>query len=266
MSFLGKVIAFHSYKGGTGKSFLSLNVAVNLALQGEKVALLDYDFRAPTLFHRFQPVNVESCSLNEYLDCRIPFEKVLFDYSHFLASKGTLMLGFASPKTRDMQEMQIKSRQWQQRALTLLMQAISKLKPQFDWIILDSSPGVTYDSLNAMSTSEAVVLVSTLDHADLQGSGEMCLEIWPSLMKFGAKPSLVLNKVPRVGLGSQDKLYDTTDLEKEFFEENGVEIILKIPIFCDHSLLTKSIFIREFSDHPLTKYVQDLGQILMNGR
>ena len=50
-----KTVTFHSYKGGTGKSFLSLNVAAFLAMQNYRVALIDFDTRAPTVYHRFQP-------------------------------------------------------------------------------------------------------------------------------------------------------------------------------------------------------------------
>ena len=44
-----KIIAFHSYKGGTGKTHLSANLATVLARKGFKTVLLDLDFRGPNL-------------------------------------------------------------------------------------------------------------------------------------------------------------------------------------------------------------------------
>jgi MinD-like ATPase involved in chromosome partitioning or flagellar assembly len=258
-----KTVTFHSYKGGTGKSFLSLNLAATLAMQNHRVALIDFDTRAPTLFHRFQPRISETHWLNEYLDSKVSFEKVMQDYSHLINSEGRLFVGFASPKTRDMQEMQIKTRQWQQKALTLLMRAIVSLKNEYDWVILDSSPGVTYDSLNAMSSSDAVILVSTPDHADILGTSEMCLEIWPSLMKFGARPTLVLNKVPRQRVNS-DELYNTDVIVNELSENIDISCIAKIPIYCDSSILTENIFILQYPDHPLTEYVKNLNNSLIS--
>ncbi|OLS25930.1 MAG: Septum site-determining protein MinD [Candidatus Heimdallarchaeota archaeon LC_3] len=258
-----KTVTFHSYKGGTGKSFLSLNVAAFLSIQNYRVALIDFDTRAPSVYHRFQPDISKTHWLNEYLDSKISFTKVMKDYSHLIQSEGKFFIGFASPKTRDMQEMQIKSRQWQQKALTLLMRAIVDLKNKFDWIILDSSPGVTYDSLNAMSSSDAVILVSTPDYADILGTNEMCLEIWPSLMKFGARPSLVLNKVPRESMDSEE-LYNTDHIIKELSDNTDIACIANIPAYCDKSVLTEKIFILEYESHPLTNHVRNLTNSIIS--
>jgi len=45
----GKTIAIHSCRGGTGKSVIAANLAIILARKGLDIALLDLDFRAPSL-------------------------------------------------------------------------------------------------------------------------------------------------------------------------------------------------------------------------
>ena len=47
---MSKIIAVHSYKGGTGKTLLSVNLAATFAKLGKKVCVFDLDFRAPSLF------------------------------------------------------------------------------------------------------------------------------------------------------------------------------------------------------------------------
>ncbi|MCL5949444.1 MAG: P-loop NTPase [Candidatus Bathyarchaeota archaeon] len=47
----GQTIAFHSYKGGTGKTTLISNVA---AKEGFNVGLLDFDVYAPSLVAYFR--------------------------------------------------------------------------------------------------------------------------------------------------------------------------------------------------------------------
>ena len=44
-----KCIAFHSYKGGTGKSTRSFNLSAQMVKRGLKVLLLDLDVYAPSL-------------------------------------------------------------------------------------------------------------------------------------------------------------------------------------------------------------------------
>ena len=44
-----KTIAFHSYKGGTGKTTLITNLAVLYAKQGFNVCLVDFDLYAPSM-------------------------------------------------------------------------------------------------------------------------------------------------------------------------------------------------------------------------
>jgi cellulose biosynthesis protein BcsQ len=47
-----KTLTFYSYKGGTGRSLLLANAARYLALLGERVVALDFDFEAPGLHYK----------------------------------------------------------------------------------------------------------------------------------------------------------------------------------------------------------------------
>ncbi|MGA9153848.1 MAG: P-loop NTPase, partial [Candidatus Nitrosopolaris sp.] len=46
---MARCIAFHSYKGGTGKTTLAANLAALLTTKGYSVVLLDLDVYAPSL-------------------------------------------------------------------------------------------------------------------------------------------------------------------------------------------------------------------------
>jgi len=46
---MASCIAFHSYKGGTGKTTIAANLAALLAKKGHRVFLLDLDVYAPSL-------------------------------------------------------------------------------------------------------------------------------------------------------------------------------------------------------------------------
>src|SRR5690242_20780935 len=51
---MAKCIAFHSYKGGTGKTTIACNFAAALVKKGYKVFLLDLDVSAPSIQAYFE--------------------------------------------------------------------------------------------------------------------------------------------------------------------------------------------------------------------
>jgi MinD-like ATPase involved in chromosome partitioning or flagellar assembly len=65
---MGKIIAAHSFRGGTGKSSIVANTAASLACKGKRVCIIDTDIQSPGVhvFFGLQPENIKH-SLNEYL-------------------------------------------------------------------------------------------------------------------------------------------------------------------------------------------------------
>src|SRR6266704_5963326 len=75
---MGTAIAVHSYKGGTGKTLISANLAVLLSKMGKKVCLLDYDFRGPSL-HILLKTRPKRW-LNDYLKGNCTVDEVLTEF------------------------------------------------------------------------------------------------------------------------------------------------------------------------------------------
>ena len=72
-----KCIAFHSYKGGTGKTTLAANFAALLAKKGYKVFLLDFDVYSPSLQSYFE-IDPKKW-INDFLFEKAELEEVLMD-------------------------------------------------------------------------------------------------------------------------------------------------------------------------------------------
>src|SRR2546426_5022089 len=70
-----KSIAFHSYKGGTGKTTIASNCAALLAKKGFKVSLLDLDVYAPSLLAYLQ--RQPKKWLNDYLLAQAEVDEVM---------------------------------------------------------------------------------------------------------------------------------------------------------------------------------------------
>ena len=73
-----KCIAFHSYKGGTGKTTIAVNFAALLAKKGYRVFLIELDVYAPSL-HRYFNLIEPIKWLNDFLNGTAEIGDVLVD-------------------------------------------------------------------------------------------------------------------------------------------------------------------------------------------
>ena len=161
---MSKIIAVHSYKGGTGKTLLSVNLAATFAKLGKKVAVFDLDFRAPSLFSILKAENVD-CWLNDYLNSSCDAEAVLVDLSSRISGNGEFFAGLANPATEAIRDMSAKDRKWEMRALGRLLALKETLlvDQKFDYLFLDTSPGLQYSSINAIVAADFVIVATTAD-------------------------------------------------------------------------------------------------------
>src|SRR3989442_3662569 len=71
---MGKIVSIHSFRGGTGKSNTTANLASQVALAGKRVGVVDTDIQSPGI-HVLFGLNEAKMgrTLNEYLrgDCAI---------------------------------------------------------------------------------------------------------------------------------------------------------------------------------------------------
>ena len=65
---MSKIISVHSFRGGTGKSNISANIASQLAQRGHRVGVIDTDIQSPGI-HVLFGMDEEQIdrSLNDYL-------------------------------------------------------------------------------------------------------------------------------------------------------------------------------------------------------
>lgn len=245
---MGKMITIHSYKGGTGKSQLSVNLAAVYALRDKKVALLDLDFRAPTLHEVFKPKNLKYF-MNNVLDGRANIDECLIDCSSKIGKENKLYVGFADFSTEAIKEMVSRGRKWEIEALKRLLNSRKKLlnEMKFDYIIADTSPGIVYLSINAAVAADLVILVTTLDESDISGTIKMIEELYDI---FETKTLIAINKA----IGKRDVLNKI----KEMYSEKIIEVL---PCSCEIVEMSRSsILVLEKPDHPITKIIERMAE------
>ncbi|MFW9998267.1 MAG: MinD/ParA family protein [Candidatus Odinarchaeota archaeon] len=262
---MGIAIAIHSYKGGTGKSSISLNMAILLSRElGKKVLLLDFDFQGPSLCHIFDET-ILSNTLNQYLNNECSIQEVIIDKTNQLELEGleseddrALHVCLSSSRAADIEVMASQTRKWHTKALGKLLRDFTELKKIYDYIIIDTSPGVTFDSLNAMALSDFVLVLSRLDKSDFMGTQELVNGISKHLEKLGSRTVLVINKVPPL-------FKNMDEMINNFRSKIEAPVISIIPCYCDISAFggISELFLVKYRNHPVSyKFLEIIDEIL----
>ena len=245
----GIVLTVHSYKGGTGKSTISTNLATIFAREGSNVCLIDLDLRAPSLDKVFG-ANGRKFWVNDFLvgDCKS--SDILFDVSKVTKSKGRLFVALANPSMGAIREAVTKDRKWEMKALRRLITLNEYLveKMAMDYIILDTNPGLSYASINGVAVADLVLVISTWDASDLAGAQGMVSELYSILEK---RAIVLMNKIP-------EQLLIDTAMRKKLIDQ--FKKAFKLPVIgllpCDCGILRQersTIMALERPKHPFSR-------------
>ncbi len=258
MGKLGKILAVHSYKGGTGKTLLSVNLAATLAKMGKKVCIFDLDFRAPSLFAILKVENTDNW-FNDYLNNNCEINKVLVDLSSRLGATNNFYAALANPATEAIRDISSKDRKWEMRALGRILALRETLlnEQKFDYLVFDTSPGLQYSSINAIVAADFVVVATTGDRSDVNGTKRMLSELYNL---FEKKTGLVLNKV--LDPTAQAKKNEITLRVKETYQ---VPLLGIVPCFCEILRAEGNfIFVQDKPDHPLNRILAEMARKIDN--
>jgi len=256
---MSKIIAVHSYKGGTGKTLLSVNLAATFAKAGKKVCVFDLDFRAPSLFAILKAENVEFW-FNDYLNNTADINKVLFDLSKRLSGNGKFYAALANPATEAIRDMSSKDRKWEMRALGRLLALKETLlaSQKFDYLFFDTSPGLQYSSINAIVAADLVIVATTGDRSDVDGTKRMLAELYNL---FEKKTGLVLNNV--LDASATAKKAEMSATVKSTYQ---VPLLGVVPCFCEFLRAEGNfIFAQDKPDQPFTKILTEMTRKIENG-
>lgn len=150
-----KVIQFTSSSSGEGKTFVSSNIAMSLALLGKKVILVGLDIRKPRLANIFD-LNDQKRGLTTFLSSNPNDKELLFQQimpSGVNANLDILPAGIVPPNPAEL------------LSRVNLDNAIAFLKEKYDYIILDTAPvGLVSDTLIIARVADATVYICRADY------------------------------------------------------------------------------------------------------
>jgi len=252
-----KTMAFHSYKGGTGKTSIVVNLGALYAKRGANVCLLDYDFRAPSLNVLFKAK--PDHWLNDYLDGNCGIVDTLVDESKRFNLPGKLWVGFSNPSLEALKDIMIKDRKWEVKALTKTLAGKKEIieNKQIDYLLFDTSPGAQYSSINALAGADLVSLVMKADEFDLEGTKELSKGVYEAL---GRKSGVLLNKIPmeQIAAGGGAEKFG-----KQIESDVGLPLLGVIPCMCELMAMGgKTIYTLEKPDHTFTRCITEISETL----
>ena len=269
---------FHSYKGGTGKSLISTNVAGALANQGKKVAIFDFDFLGPGLFSSFHSfVEKSSKSKIYYLNdlffksnSNLEIEDVLIDIS----GNEQFYVALANPEPAEINNLARLNRNHHMEAFKKILTAQDYLLKELkiDYLIIDAGPGFRFDVANAMLISDVIISVMKPSEPDVAGTKHLLKSI--SAFIGGRIQGLVINR--EVHNNATPGVYDrvsSTDVQLlKSHQEEMIEDILNyskdlnvslfgsIPCLCDISRGENGVKIitQEYPEHHFSKCIYEI--------
>ena len=248
-----KIVAVHSFRGGTGKSNLTSNLAISLAKQGKRVGIIDIDLQSPGIHVLFGLENETiDRTLNDYLwgDCAL--YEAAYNLSDLIPppSAGSLYLIPASPKANDITRI-LREGYHEEMLLDGFSEVIRDL--QLDFLLIDTHPGINEETLQTIAVCSLLVVVLRPDYQDYQGTS-VIVEL--ARMLSVAEMLLVVNKA----LPS----FDVEPYRQQLEAVYEIPVAKILPFSEDLMYLASSeIFSIRYPDHPLTQAVDAIGQRLV---
>lgn len=248
---MARILSIHSFRGGTGKSNATANVATLLAAEGRRVAVVDTDIQSPGI-HALFGLEQESLGafLNDYLwgSCRI--EDAAVDVTPDGTTNGHVWLVPSSMKAGDIARVMQEGYD-----VALLNEGCRDLVKalSLDVLILDTHPGLNEETLLSIAMSNALAIVMRPDRQDYEGTR----------VTVGVARKL---KVPRIVLvvNKAPQAFDPAEVKQRVEATYECEVAAVLPHSDELMVLSSGgVFALRFPEHPLTGLYREVASSLM---
>lgn len=244
---MAKIISIHSFRGGTGKSNTTANIAAVLAGKNLRVGVVDADIQSPGIHILFGVSGDEiKASLNDYLWHGTDIKNAAQDVTS-QGMTGKIYLIPSSIKPGEITRV-LREGYDAQRLTEGIRRLVDELN--LDVLIIDTHPGLNEETLLSIVISHSLVIVMRPDQQDYEGTG---ITIKVARQLEVPNMYLVVNKCPPI--------LEPEAVRIKVKEAYGCEVAGVIP----HSdelmnLASAGIFVLHHPDHPVSDLYRQVAE------
>lgn len=245
---MSKIISIHSFRGGTGKSNTTANIAALLAMDGYRVGVVDTDIASPGIHVLFNLDESDMVhSLNDYLWGKCSIEEAAHDVTGLVGGdiKGQIFLIPSSIKAGEIARILREGYD-----VGLLNDGFRDVveKLNLDYLLIDTHPGLNEETLLSIAISDALVIILRPDSQDYQGT---IVTVDVARKLDVPKMLMVVNKVPNT--------FDLADVRTRVEQTYNATVAAVFPHSDEMMTLASSgIFSIQYPDNVVTKAMRSL--------
>ena len=176
---MGRVIAIANQKGGVGKTTTSINLSAALAEKGKKVLVIDTDPQGNTTSGFGLDKNELEDTIYELMigecDIREAIHENVVDNVDIIPSNVNLA-------AVEIELIDVDHKEY------ILKEAISTVKDNYDFIVIDCPPSLSMLTVNAMTTANTVLVPIQCEYYALEGLSQLVHTV--NLVKERLNPEL----------------------------------------------------------------------------
>ena len=257
---MGKIVSIHSFRGGTGKSNTTANLAAQAALAGKRVGVVDTDIQSPGIHVLFGlDENTMGKTLNDFLHGQCEIKEVAFQVGdHAAGQPGRAQLAgkdlWLIPSSIRGREISRVLREGYDvgRLNEGLQTLISELN--LDYLFIDTHPGLNEETLLSIAISDILIIILRPDNQDFQGTA-VTVDIARSLD--------VTNLFLMVNKAVPDR-YDYADLKQQIEKTYGAPLTGILPLSFDIAdNASKDLFSLADPNHAWSKELRKVAAAIL---